>query len=324
MKVSAVMKALKPFSPAQWLEELQTLLAASCRNRTLPYAREAPLPPNTDSVRNSHCSDVNALAIELKAAAIGIERTAWIFGADAEFLGLELREPEANSAFDPDPALWFARITSRPETPVEAQTVYLIDQFTEKSLDRLASSAYGNSPETSRTEEERETLKRRRLMAQNVLFALHNYDSGLSDTELCHSRQEAMRGNATPGTPGFSTGQKYYVAASNGLEKNEKTLFNAMLNYRSVQSAGRRIIDWNNGKPPGMLYDVIPGLIAGIRKTAKIMFNAHMTAEVLSSPLSEHSLRLPPSAMRLFPGTGGLASSRKAESPEQKSGGRRQ
>ncbi|MDR2019141.1 MAG: hypothetical protein LBQ14_00055, partial [Treponema sp.] len=93
MKASVVMKALKPYSPAQWLAELQTLLETSCRNRTLPYARELPLPHNTDIVRNHHCDDINTQKIELKAAAIGVTRTAWIFGADAEFLGLRLREP---------------------------------------------------------------------------------------------------------------------------------------------------------------------------------------------------------------------------------------
>jgi hypothetical protein len=322
MKVSSVMKALKPYSPAQWLAELQTLLETSCRNQTLPYARETPLPPNTDIVRNSHCNDINAQTIELKAASTGIERTAWIFGADAEFLGLQLRKPEADGSFDPDPVLWFARVASRPETPVEAQTVYLIDQCAGESLDRLASSAYGNSPEPSRTEEDETPEKRRRLMAQKVLFALHNYDSGLSDAELYRSRQEAMRDNAVPGTPGFSIRQKYYAAASSGLGKSQKTLFNAMLNYRSVQNTGKRIIDWNNGKPPGQLYDAMQKLIANIRETAKTMFNAHMTAEVLSSPIHENTMRLPPAAMRLFSGTSGLVAPRNAESPKPKSGGR--
>jgi hypothetical protein len=86
------MKSLKPYSPAHWLSELQSLLETSCRNRTMPYARETPLPHNTDIVRNIHCNDINTQQIELKAASTGIERTAWIFGADAEFLGLMLRQ----------------------------------------------------------------------------------------------------------------------------------------------------------------------------------------------------------------------------------------
>ncbi|MDR0730872.1 MAG: hypothetical protein LBF63_04330, partial [Treponema sp.] len=129
MKVSAVMKSLKPYSPALWLAELQTLLETSCRKGTMLYARELPLPHNTEVVRNIHSNDINTQKTELKAAAIGIERTAWVFGADAEFLGLRLREPEADGPFDPDPLLWFARIASRPQHPLEAQTAYLIDQF---------------------------------------------------------------------------------------------------------------------------------------------------------------------------------------------------
>ncbi|MDR2741495.1 MAG: hypothetical protein LBB98_04985, partial [Treponema sp.] len=229
--------------------------------------------------------------------------------------------PEGDGPFDPDPVLWFAHISSRPETPVETQAVYLIDQCDGKSLNRLAAYAYEGSPENNRAGENEEARKRRRLMARNVLFALHNYDSGLSDTELHQSRQKAVRENTAPGTAGFLTVQNYYAAASNGLGKTQKELFNTMLNYRSVQSTGAWTIDWNNGKPSERLYDSMRELIANIRKTARTMFNAHMTAEVLSASLQENTMRLPPAAMRLFTGTGKSVSREKAGSPEQKNGG---
>ncbi|MDR0386792.1 MAG: hypothetical protein LBH57_02025 [Treponema sp.] len=323
MNVSAAMKALKPYSPAHWLADLQTLLETSGRNRTVPYARETPLPPNADVVRNTRCNDINAHTIELKAAAAGIARTAWIFGADAEFLGLALRAPEADGVFDPDPVLWFAHISSRPETPVEAQTVYLIDQFTAESLNRLAAAAYGSPPGSSREEGDEEVRKRRRLMAHNVLFALHNYDSGLADAGQRRSRHKAMEENTTPGTAGFPAGRKYYDAASKGLGERHQVLFNAVLNYRSVQNTGKQTIDWNNGNPPGRLYDSMRELIAGIRETAKAMFNAHMTAEALASPTTGNTLQLPPAAMRLFSETGEPVPRKKALSPEPKGGGRR-
>ncbi|MDR0639670.1 MAG: hypothetical protein LBG27_12345 [Spirochaetaceae bacterium] len=322
MNVSVAMKSLKPYSPAQWLTEVQSLLETSCRNRTLPYARDTPLPHNTDVVRNTHCNDINTQTIELKAASIGIERTAWVFGADAEFLGLALRKPEENGPFDPDPVLWFAHIASRPETPVEAQTVYLIDQFTGESLNRLASYAREGPIENYEARGDEEARKRRCLIAQRVLFALHNYDSGLSDTAVHRSRQQAMRENTTPGTAGFPVSRKYYIAASNSLGKTQKQLFNIMLNYRSVQNTGTWNIDWNNGKKPEQLYDSMRELIANIRKTARTLFNAQMAAHVLSSPLHENTVKLPPAAMRLFTGTGELLSREKAASPERKNGGR--
>ena len=322
MKVSIVMKALKPYSPEQWLAELQTLFETSGQKGTLPYARETPLPHNTDIVRNTHCRDINTQTIELKAASIGIERTAWIFGANAEFLGLQIHKPEEGGTFDPDPVLWFAHISSRPETSVEAQTVYLIDQCTAESLNRLASYAYEGSIENQEGRGDEEARKRRCLIARRVLFTLHNYDSGLSDTELYRSRQQVVRENTTPGTAGFPVGRKYYAAASAGLGKAHKELFNIMLNYRSVQNTGAWNIDWNNGRKPEQLYDSIQEFIANIRKTARAMFNAHMTAETLSSTLRENPVRLPPAAMRLFTGTGELLRREKAGSPERKNGGR--
>jgi hypothetical protein len=157
-------------------------------------------------------------------------------------------------------------------------------------------------------------------MARNVLFALHNYDSGLSDAELHRSRQQAMKENTTPGTAGFPIRQKYYAASSGNLGKTQKQLFSAMLNYRSVQNTGKRSIDWNNGEPPEQLYRSMRELIGAIRKTARIMFNVHMTAEVLSASLQENTMRLPPAAMRLFTGTGKSVSREKTGSPEQKNG----
>jgi hypothetical protein len=321
MKVSVVMKSLKPYSPAQWLTELQSLFETSCRNRTMPYARETPLPHNTDIVRNIHCSDINTQTIELKAASTGIERTAWVFGADAEFLGLMLRKPEENGPFDPDPVLWFARIASRPETPVEAQTVYLIDQFTQESLNRLASYAHEGSPENQEARGDGEVRKRQCLMARNVLFALHEYDSGISDIGLQQSRRQALKENTVPGTPGFSTAQKYYTASSKGLGKAQKLLFNATLNYRSVQNTGAWNIDWNNGKRPEQLYDSMRELISNIRKTAMTLFNAQMAAHVLSSS-PDKELRLPPAAMRLLSGKEEQPAHGKINRPEQKRGGR--
>jgi hypothetical protein len=314
MKVSVVMKSLSPYSPALWLAELQTLLETSCRNRTMPYGRELPPPHNTDVVRNTHCNDINTQKIELKAASIGAERTAWVFGADAEFLGLRLREPESDGPFDPDPLLWFAHVSSRPNNPLEAQMVYLIDQFTEESLSRLASCAYEGSLENHEARGDGETRTRRRLMAQNVLFALHQYDSGLSEAELYQLRRRAVKDNTTPGTAGFPVAQKYYAASSNGLGKTHKLLFNAVLNYRSVQNTGRRSIDWNNGRRPEQMYDSMRGLISNIRKTARTLFNAQMAAHVLSSPLNENTMRLPPAAMRFF-------ARETAASPERKRGG---
>jgi hypothetical protein len=144
---------------------------------------------------------------------------------------------------------------------VEAQTVYLIDQCTVESLNRLASYAYEDIAENNQAGADEEVRKRRRLMAWNILFALHNYDSGLSDTELHQSRQQVMKEHTTPGTAGFAVAQKYYAAASGSLGKTQKQLFNTMLNYRSVQNTGKRNIDWNNGKPPERLYNSMRELI---------------------------------------------------------------
>jgi hypothetical protein len=88
-----------------------------------------------------------------------------------------------------------------------------------------------------------------------------------------------------------------------------------MLNYRSVQNTGAWNIDWNNGKRPEQLYDAMRELVSNIRKTARTIFNAQMTAHILSSPLQENTVRLPPAAMRLF-------AQEKTGSPEQKRGGR--
>jgi hypothetical protein len=131
-----------------------------------------------------------------------------------------------------------------------------------------------------------------------------------------------MKENTTPGTAGFPAGQKYYAAASSGLGKAHKELFNIMLNYRSVQNTGAWNIDWNNGRPPEGLYDSMRELISNIRKTARTLFNAHMTAEILSSSLREDTARLPSAAMRLFSETGEQFVYAKTDGQEHRKGGR--
>jgi hypothetical protein len=110
---------------------MEMLLKASSRHGGFPFSRGDPLPENTNLVTGARRYDLNAQRLELHAASAGLDRTLWIFAADAEILGLELRDGQK-------PLPVFANITTSDHTAcLEAHHAYLLDQFTPETISRL-------------------------------------------------------------------------------------------------------------------------------------------------------------------------------------------
>lgn len=58
----------------------------------VPFANDNPLPQDMNIVTGKHLSDVNRLQLQLKASQIGATSLKWIYGADAAFFGLHLKD----------------------------------------------------------------------------------------------------------------------------------------------------------------------------------------------------------------------------------------
>lgn len=112
---------------------VNSLMAENIRNGTVPYFMKNPLPQDINIVNGRHSGDINKILIELKAAKIGAKSLRWIYGADASLLGLELKANGTNPNFDTKPLICFANI-KKNSSELDAQCVYLLDQFSDKSI----------------------------------------------------------------------------------------------------------------------------------------------------------------------------------------------
>lgn len=125
--------------------EMNNLIKQNLENHTMPYNFENPFPMNINIVNGNNLdSDINIDKVELKARSIGAKSTMFIYGADAGFLGLELKSynkneyDEAktnNSNFNCEPLN--IRISLADTDTIYCQKAYLLDQFTNESVSRL-------------------------------------------------------------------------------------------------------------------------------------------------------------------------------------------
>ena len=72
-------------------KEINSLIKENLSQGTLPFFSEKPLPPDMNVITGRATPDINSEKILLKASSIGAASTMWIYGADAEYLGFELK-----------------------------------------------------------------------------------------------------------------------------------------------------------------------------------------------------------------------------------------
>lgn len=132
-----VYKDIATISPLLYLNfeytELNNLVKQNIENNTMPYDFVKPYPQNLNIISgNSAGSGINIDKIELKARSIGAQNTLWIYGGDAELLGLEL-----NKKVNCEPVTVQFVYDSNGDKKICTQTAYLLDQFTKESVERL-------------------------------------------------------------------------------------------------------------------------------------------------------------------------------------------
>jgi hypothetical protein len=280
MKVSAVMNAMPCYTYHHWLDDLRSLAEQSCQSRTLPFALPAPPPANINIMRNRRGDGINTQKLELQAACLGIDRLAWIFGADAEYTGLTLKNNEPETAFlgscqgSFNPVLLLARIRGRKPEPLDAQYAYFIDQFTEASIARCA-AAFNQELTGSKESGGTSVQERRSRMARNILYALQDYDSGLSRRDSKAKALRNIRENSRQGTAGFTKARSSYRSHTGNLNPAGKTIFNRIRNYIEKQETGA---DGFTGDTPGLQEPVYTAFRSFLKNPAffsKVWFDAY-------------------------------------------------
>jgi hypothetical protein len=284
MKVSTVMNAIPRYTHHHWVEDLRFLAEQSLQLRTLPFAGQMPLPENINIVRNKPEGAINTQKLELKAACLGIERLTWLFGADAEFIGLTLRSNEPETAYlvsdksDCNPVLLLAKIRGRKSEPLDAQYAYFIEEFTGESIIHCAK--YLNQELTGN-----ESIQdRHSRVIRNILYSLQDYDSGISHNAIHIQNLKNIRNNSKPGTAGFVKARSAYQSYAKALTPAGKTIFNSIRTYIEKQKTAGNSSSGNHSSLREAVYAAFPSLLENPASLSKIWFDAGLLTHGLSAP----------------------------------------
>lgn len=221
-------------------EQINKLMLECIKNNTVPYVREKPLPQDVNVVNGQHLGDINKVYLELKAAAMGAKSLKWIYGADAAFVGLK-KNPEMNTG----PVM----ITGNVRGSLDSQSIYLLDQFTEDSLNKALSF--------SRSDEN----KKKRTIAQNMIKSISEYDSGIEESSLREKKRRNISNNLKDRNV-LNEVKLAFENAVSGYDDAQKTIFSVLSNYYIKQETGLEL-----QKP--LSVQEKEQLVSSLEKTAK-------------------------------------------------------
>ncbi len=194
--------------------EINNLMRDCIKNNRIPYIQSKPLPQDVNVVNGHHLGDINKVYLELKAASIGSESLKWIYGADAALIGLEKKS-------DAEPLM----ITGNVRGKVDSQSVYLLEQFTEDSLNKALSY--------SRNDDD----KKKRTIAQNMIRNITEYDSGTVEAQLRENKRKNISNNLKSQNI-LKEIKQAYVNATSEYDNSQKIIFSALNNYYIKQETG--------------------------------------------------------------------------------------
>jgi len=250
-------------------ENITSLAIANVKQGTLPYVKSLPLPQDMNIVNGRHLGDINKIQLELKAAKIGAKSLKWIYGADAELLQLELKDTDpvefqaasqqvSKGNFDCEPVVVLANtrrniskstlnISHESDIAAEgmqmdAQCVYLLDQFTDKSIQKAL------KPQNieKRLEMYGDPLVKRQVKAisQNMITYMNEYDSGLREQGHRKLMRDNIVSNLTTANKDGSVNKankemsEVYKGLKDQFDDSQKTVFKALNKYYTKQNTG--------------------------------------------------------------------------------------
>lgn len=233
---------------------------------SIPYLNDNPPPPDMNIVTGRHLTDINRAQLELKAAEIGAKSLKWIYGADAALMGLQLKDgiPKEKVAarqkdmmFDSNPIICYANVqrnladNAKDELNeakiaaeglgLDAQCVYLLDQFTDKSIQRSLNpkrieemiAVYGSE----------EAKKKAALISKNIVANTEEYDCGKHEAPLRKAKYENFISNCKKdidGKPNMANREmgRALTTILKDYDADQKLIFSAINKYHLKQDAG--------------------------------------------------------------------------------------
>ena len=208
-------------------KEINNLVQENIIKGTLPYLVNKPYPQDSNLVITTHLGDINKIELELTAASIGAKSLEWIFEADAEMIGLELKENATG-------IILTANVNRNNKVQEEPHCAFLLDQFTEESRNRLYNI---NEFEKYISTFDNETKKFLRTVAHKVIKNIDEYNRGANEFDLINQKKENLRQNLENNFLKQKVLERTEELTSN-YDSNQKIIFDHLQNYYLKQLTG--------------------------------------------------------------------------------------
>lgn len=212
------MENIQSFDKDNLYREINLQMLDCIKKDNIPYLKENPLPQDMNVVNGRHFGDINKIRLELKAAQINAKSLKWIYKADADFMGLKLKD-----GMDVSPLTVYANV-NRDGTSLrtESQPVFLLDQFTDESIK--------SAIELTRSEGTSKEEVQKRAIAENMIRNITEYDTGIAEKNLRENKRKNISTNLKNPeimkevSSAYNNATKYYDAS-------QKMIFGVLNNF---------------------------------------------------------------------------------------------
>lgn len=199
-------------------------ISQSLSEENNPYCADLPLPEDTNLVSGFHLADSNKIMLELAGALEGADSLKWIFGSDAALIGLVLKDAAMQ------PVFFFANVNRNSRYCLEAQSAYLIDQFTKESVTEAFRFL---------AEKQNESVLdvQKRAIVQNMIKNTSLYNSGFSEENILELKRQNVNANFTD--PSLVNKIRFcYDNISEGYDEDQNNVFSFLESYYLRQQTG--------------------------------------------------------------------------------------
>ena len=211
-------------------KSINSLTQQNISEGTLPYLQNTPLPQDMNLVTGSHLSDISRIELELAGSLAGAKSLEWIFGADAEMVGLELKNP------DNAQAVVISKNIERGTGSggIDCQNAYLLDQFTEESRARLFDP---NLVQILCDVSDNDTKAKIKTIVHNIVKNMDEYHRGERELPLVRQKRTNLKQNISNDFIQQKIREKTKNLTS-GYNTNQKIVFDHLQNYYLKQFTG--------------------------------------------------------------------------------------
>lgn len=250
-------------------QQINSLTEQNIKEGVLPYLNDQPLPQDMNMVNGSHLGDLNKIELELKASLSSSSSLEWIFGADAEIIGLELDKTKKLSDM-----IVSKNINRNGSVEYDAQYAYLLDDFTNESKKRLfepdLDQIFGHLPENLQ--------KQIKKVVQNIITNIDEYHRGERETPLIKQKKQNVKDNVSNE---FLKGKikETTQQITNNYDKNQKQVFDHLQNYYLTQITGFKTYQLNEQQKEQLLQSFKELSVVDTPRLTETLTNSYLLAE---------------------------------------------